>query len=167
MARDNHGFTALHMASQHNDLDTVQAILQGIKTDDIKTHMDNRTSDGKTALMIAKAHRQDDLVELLEGYCSYQARLNRINYTGDIPEHMKSTISGDIMNDPITISSGITFDRRELHQWFGQKHSTTCPITRRTISRDQLAFASTVYLKNMIEQFVTAKEQEHHARLSP
>ncbi len=167
MARDNHGFTALHMASQHNDLDTVQAILQGIKTDDIKTHMDNRTSDGKTALMIAKAHRQDDLVELLEGYYSYQARLNRINYTGDIPEHMKSTISGDIMNDPITISSGITYDRRELHQWFGQKHTTTCPITRRTISRDQLAFASTVYLKNMIEQFVTAKEQAHHARLSP
>ncbi|XP_050236261.1 E3 ubiquitin-protein ligase PUB23-like [Mercurialis annua] len=52
----------------------------------------------------------------------------------DVPSFFICPISLQIMKDPVTISTGMTFDRESIHKWFFSYNHVTCPITKQPVS---------------------------------
>ncbi|KAF5744922.1 E3 ubiquitin-protein ligase PUB23-like [Tripterygium wilfordii] len=54
----------------------------------------------------------------------------------EIPAHFLCPISLQLMRDPVTVSTGITYDRESIEEWlFSYKHNT-CPVTKQVLSSD-------------------------------
>lgn len=53
--------------------------------------------------------------------------------SGDVPPFFLCPISLEIMKDPVTISTGMTFDRESIHKWLFQYNKNTCPVTKQTL----------------------------------
>ncbi|KAK6150303.1 hypothetical protein DH2020_015235 [Rehmannia glutinosa] len=49
-----------------------------------------------------------------------------------IPIHFKCPISLDLMKDPVTLSTGITYDRESIEKWIEAGH-VTCPVTNQVL----------------------------------
>ncbi|XP_050229044.1 U-box domain-containing protein 21-like [Mercurialis annua] len=49
-----------------------------------------------------------------------------------IPTHFKCPISLELMKDPVTLSTGITYDRESIEKWIESGHNT-CPLTNQVI----------------------------------
>ncbi|NP_001312783.1 U-box domain-containing protein 21-like [Nicotiana tabacum] len=49
-----------------------------------------------------------------------------------IPRHFTCPISLDLMKDPVTLSTGITYDRENIEKWI-EAGNQTCPITNQTL----------------------------------
>ncbi|MCL7028320.1 hypothetical protein MKW94_015096 [Papaver nudicaule] len=57
----------------------------------------------------------------------------------DIPTYFICPISLDIMKDPVTLASGITYDRESIEQWLSSSSdssSSYCPVTKLPLHRD-------------------------------
>ncbi|XP_071709596.1 U-box domain-containing protein 21-like [Rutidosis leptorrhynchoides] len=55
-----------------------------------------------------------------------------------IPTHFRCPISLDLMKDPVTLSTGITYDRESIEKWI-QDGNQTCPVTNQIlINFDQI-----------------------------
>ncbi|XP_058182776.1 U-box domain-containing protein 21-like [Rhododendron vialii] len=50
-----------------------------------------------------------------------------------IPINFRCPISLDLMKDPVTLSTGITYDRENIERWI-ESGNNTCPITNRLIT---------------------------------
>ncbi|XP_060168843.1 E3 ubiquitin-protein ligase PUB23-like [Lycium barbarum] len=51
----------------------------------------------------------------------------------EVPSYFLCPISMEVMRDPVTISTGITYDRKNIEKWlFSCKH-TTCPVTNQDL----------------------------------
>ncbi|XP_059311381.1 E3 ubiquitin-protein ligase PUB23-like [Lycium ferocissimum] len=51
----------------------------------------------------------------------------------EVPSYFLCPISMEVMRDPVTISTGITYDRENIEKWlFSCKH-TTCPVTNQDL----------------------------------
>ncbi|XP_057805312.1 E3 ubiquitin-protein ligase PUB24-like [Salvia miltiorrhiza] len=48
----------------------------------------------------------------------------------EVPEYFICPISLQLMTDPVTVSSGITYDRHSIEQWLFTNHNTICPVTK-------------------------------------
>ncbi|KAL7587097.1 hypothetical protein Lser_V15G36950 [Lactuca serriola] len=46
-----------------------------------------------------------------------------------IPEHFRCPISLELMKDPVTLSTGITYDRESVEKWIFEDEKHTCPVT--------------------------------------
>ncbi|KAG8383671.1 hypothetical protein BUALT_Bualt04G0038100 [Buddleja alternifolia] len=53
-----------------------------------------------------------------------------LEYT--IPTHFRCPISLDLMKDPVTLSTGITYDRESIEKWIDAGH-VTCPVTNQVL----------------------------------
>lgn len=49
-----------------------------------------------------------------------------------IPNHYRCPISLDLMKDPVTLSTGITYDRQSIETWI-EAGNVTCPITNQVL----------------------------------
>ncbi|KAG5608434.1 hypothetical protein H5410_019715 [Solanum commersonii] len=49
-----------------------------------------------------------------------------------VPSHFKCPISLDLMKDPVTLSTGITYDRVSIETWI-ENGNQTCPITKKLV----------------------------------
>ncbi|XP_073286285.1 U-box domain-containing protein 20-like [Primulina huaijiensis] len=49
-----------------------------------------------------------------------------------IPSHFRCPISLDLMKDPVTLSTGITCDRKSIEKWI-EAGNVTCPITKKIL----------------------------------
>ncbi|KAK7314681.1 hypothetical protein VNO77_33208 [Canavalia gladiata] len=49
-----------------------------------------------------------------------------------IPNHFRCPISLDLMKDPVTLSTGITYDRESVERWFDEGNFT-CPVTNQIV----------------------------------
>ncbi|GAV74212.1 U-box domain-containing protein [Cephalotus follicularis] len=49
-----------------------------------------------------------------------------------IPNHFRCPISLDLMKDPVTLSTGITYDRESIEKWI-EAGNFTCPVTVRVL----------------------------------
>ncbi|XVF09413.1 hypothetical protein REPUB_Repub07fG0090700 [Reevesia pubescens] len=68
----------------------------------------------------------------------------------EIPTHFLCPISLDLMKDPVTLSSGITYDRESIDAWL-QDGNFTCPVTNQVLrSFDQIPNHS---LRKMIQDW--------------
>lgn len=50
-----------------------------------------------------------------------------------IPRHFRCPISLDLMKDPVTLSTGITYDRESIEKWL-EEGNQTCPVTNQVLS---------------------------------
>ncbi|XP_057970217.1 U-box domain-containing protein 21-like [Malania oleifera] len=50
-----------------------------------------------------------------------------------IPAHFQCPISLDLMKDPVTLSTGITYDRESIEKWI-EAGNRTCPVTNRVLT---------------------------------
>ncbi|PON96791.1 Coatomer beta subunit [Trema orientale] len=68
----------------------------------------------------------------------------------EIPNHFLCPISLDLMRDPVTLSSGITYDRESIETWL-ESGNFTCPVTNQILrSFDQIPNHS---LRKMIQEW--------------
>ncbi|CAJ1882650.1 unnamed protein product [Sphenostylis stenocarpa] len=51
----------------------------------------------------------------------------------DVPSFFVCPISLEIMKDPVTVSTGITYDRESIETWLFSKRNTTCPVTKQPL----------------------------------
>ncbi|KAJ0458129.1 putative U box domain, Zinc finger, RING/FYVE/PHD-type [Helianthus annuus] len=56
----------------------------------------------------------------------------------EIPSYFVCPISLEIMKDPVTLSTGITYDRESIEKWLCTKNHDTCPITRQALTDIEL-----------------------------
>ncbi|KAL8161202.1 hypothetical protein V2J09_012691 [Rumex salicifolius] len=50
-----------------------------------------------------------------------------------IPTDFRCPISLDLMKDPVTLSTGITYDRNSIETWIIDQGHDTCPVTKRVL----------------------------------
>ncbi|PRQ41006.1 putative aminoacyltransferase, E1 ubiquitin-activating enzyme [Rosa chinensis] len=50
-----------------------------------------------------------------------------------IPSHFRCPISLDLMKDPVTLSTGITYDRQSIEKWI-EAGNVTCPTTNQVLT---------------------------------
>ncbi|KAL5722009.1 RxLR effector protein Avr3a [Ranunculus cassubicifolius] len=50
-----------------------------------------------------------------------------------IPNHFRCPISLDLMKDPVTLSTGITYDRESIEKWV-EAGNLTCPVTNQVLT---------------------------------
>ncbi|PSS10075.1 E3 ubiquitin-protein like [Actinidia chinensis var. chinensis] len=51
----------------------------------------------------------------------------------DFPQHFRCPISMELMKDPVTISTGVTYERKSIEKWLFSYKKTTCPTTMQSI----------------------------------
>ncbi|GMI71108.1 plant U-box 23 [Hibiscus trionum] len=56
----------------------------------------------------------------------------------DVPSFFICPISLEIMKDPVTVSTGITYDRESIEKWLFSGKNTTCPVTKQVIADCEL-----------------------------
>ncbi|OIV90418.1 hypothetical protein TanjilG_10904 [Lupinus angustifolius] len=54
----------------------------------------------------------------------------------EVPQYFICPISLQIMKDPVTATTGITYDRDSIEQWLYSNQNTTCPYTKQPLTRD-------------------------------
>lgn len=79
----------------------------------------------------------------------WDAKVKKIK---NVPDNFKCPISLEIMNDPVIIETGITFDKKNIEEWF--VHRNTCPLTRKVV--DKKCIPNNI-LKTMIQEFIEKK----------
>lgn len=52
----------------------------------------------------------------------------------DVPPFFLCPISLEIMKDPVTVSTGITYDRESIEKWLFSGKNKTCPVTKQPLS---------------------------------
>ncbi|KAG2664769.1 hypothetical protein I3843_16G096800 [Carya illinoinensis] len=93
---------------------------------------------------------------------SRKARHDGKKHTGNsdmelvIPNHFRCPISLDLMKDPVTLSSGITYDRESIETWL-ETGKFTCPVTNQMLNGfDQIPNHA---LTKMIQDWCVEKEK--------
>ncbi|CAL5198275.1 unnamed protein product [Lathyrus oleraceus] len=84
----------------------------------------------------------------------YEARISTeiISITCLNPDDFRCPISLELMTDPVTISTGQTYDRASIQKWL-KAGNKTCPKTGENLSSTELVPNTT--LKKLIQQFCT------------
>ncbi|CAI9097592.1 OLC1v1034061C1 [Oldenlandia corymbosa var. corymbosa] len=54
----------------------------------------------------------------------------------EVPDYFICPISLQIMKDPVTAATGITYDRESIEHWLLMRHNTICPVTKQPLPRD-------------------------------
>ncbi|KAK4784126.1 hypothetical protein SAY86_018494 [Trapa natans] len=54
----------------------------------------------------------------------------------DVPPYFICPISLEIMKDPVTVTTGITYDRDSIEMWLSNPKNVTCPVTKQVIPSD-------------------------------
>ncbi|VFQ73104.1 unnamed protein product [Cuscuta campestris] len=71
-----------------------------------------------------------------------------------VPPYFLCPISLEIMKDPVTISTGITYDRQSIERWMlSTKKTTTCPVTQQPLPHDDLVIIPNVTLGRLIRSW--------------
>ncbi|KAE8692720.1 E3 ubiquitin-protein ligase PUB22 [Hibiscus syriacus] len=71
----------------------------------------------------------------------------------DVPPFFICPISLEIMKDPVTVSTGITYDRESIEKWLFSGKNTACPVTKQAISDCELVPNHT--LRRLIQSWCT------------
>ncbi|XP_057514093.1 E3 ubiquitin-protein ligase PUB23-like [Actinidia eriantha] len=56
----------------------------------------------------------------------------------NVPPFFLCPISLEIMKDPVTIPTGITYDRESIEKWIFSEKNSTCPVTKQDLSDPDL-----------------------------
>ncbi|KAI4334174.1 hypothetical protein L6164_018895 [Bauhinia variegata] len=56
----------------------------------------------------------------------------------EVPPHFLCPISLQLMRDPVTVSTGITYDRENIETWLFSCKNSSCPVTKQSLSDTDL-----------------------------
>ncbi|KAL2554216.1 E3 ubiquitin-protein ligase [Forsythia ovata] len=56
----------------------------------------------------------------------------------EVPPYFLCPITLEIMKDPVTVSSGITYDRESIEKWLFSRNNSICPVTKQVVSDSEL-----------------------------
>lgn len=73
----------------------------------------------------------------------------------EVPEYFICPISLQIMQDPVTATSGITYDRHSIEQWLFTNRNTICPVTKHPLHPDNSAVTPNHTLRRLIQAWCT------------
>lgn len=71
-----------------------------------------------------------------------------------VPSYFLCPISLQIMRDPVTLATGITYDRENIEQWLYSANHNTCPVTKQPLSDCDLTPNHT--LRRLIQSWCVA-----------
>ncbi|CAK9181196.1 unnamed protein product [Ilex paraguariensis] len=71
----------------------------------------------------------------------------------EVPPFFLCPISLDIMKDPVTVSTGITYDRESIEKWIFSEKNSECPVTKQVISDSDLT--PNITLRRLIQSWCT------------
>ncbi|KAL8133865.1 U-box domain-containing protein 21-like [Apium graveolens] len=72
-----------------------------------------------------------------------------------IPSHFRCPVSLDLMKDPVTLSTGITYDRESIEKWI-ESGNETCPVTNQVLETFELIPNHSI--RKMIEDWSVDKK---------
>ncbi|KAL6175715.1 hypothetical protein ACLB2K_052354 [Fragaria x ananassa] len=73
-----------------------------------------------------------------------------------IPKHFLCPISLDLMKDPVTLSSGITYDRQSIDTWL-EAGNFKCPVTNQVLRNFDMIPNHT--LRTMIQEWSSQNQR--------
>ncbi|KAK7375229.1 hypothetical protein VNO78_35923 [Psophocarpus tetragonolobus] len=76
----------------------------------------------------------------------------------EIPQFFLCPISLQIMKDPVTTVTGITFDRESIEHWLLKAKDCTCPITKQPLPRNSEFLTPNHTLRRLIQAWCSANE---------
>ncbi|KAF8006936.1 hypothetical protein BT93_K1050 [Corymbia citriodora subsp. variegata] len=71
----------------------------------------------------------------------------------EVPPFFLCPISLEIMRDPVTVLTGITYDRESIETWLSTSNNSLCPVTKQPISEVELTPNHT--LRRLIQSWCT------------
>ncbi|XP_043694090.1 E3 ubiquitin-protein ligase PUB23-like [Telopea speciosissima] len=74
----------------------------------------------------------------------------------EIPQYFICPISLQIMKDPVTAVSGITYDRDSIEQWLSSGKNTMCPVSKQPLPADSYITPNHT-LRRLIQAWCTTK----------
>ncbi|KAH0460089.1 hypothetical protein IEQ34_010752 [Dendrobium chrysotoxum] len=72
-----------------------------------------------------------------------------------IPDHFQCPISLDLMKDPVTATTGITYDRESIEKWL-EMDKSTCPVTNKELTVEDLIPNHSI--RRMIQDWCVANQ---------
>ncbi|KAL2906803.1 U-box domain-containing protein 26 [Bienertia sinuspersici] len=76
-----------------------------------------------------------------------------------IPEFFKCPISLELLSDPVTLSTGQTYDRSSIEKWLSAGNFT-CPVTMQKLH--DLSMVPNHTLRHLIDQWLLKDNHHHH-----
>ncbi|CAM0902345.1 unnamed protein product [Alopecurus aequalis] len=81
--------------------------------------------------------------------------------SAEVPPYFLCPISLEIMRDPVTLATGITYDRASIERWlFDAAHHATCPVTRRKLAPEDREATPNHTLRRLIQAWCAMHEVE-------
>ncbi|CAN4089638.1 unnamed protein product [Withania somnifera] len=71
----------------------------------------------------------------------------------EVPPYFLCPISLEMMKDPVTLSTGITYDRENIEKWIFFAKNQTCPVTKQPLMGRELT--PNVTLRRCIQSWCT------------
>ncbi|KAL7092305.1 hypothetical protein ACP275_12G157700 [Erythranthe tilingii] len=71
----------------------------------------------------------------------------------EIPPYFLCPITLDIMKDPVTVSTGITYDRESIEKWIFSDKNSICPVTKQVLVDPDLT--PNITLRRFIQSWCT------------
>ncbi|KAL6634210.1 hypothetical protein ACP70R_026881 [Stipagrostis hirtigluma subsp. patula] len=82
----------------------------------------------------------------------------------EVPHYFLCPISLEIMRDPVTLATGITYDRASIERWLfsdgGKGAHATCPVTRRALAPGEREATPNHTLRRLIQAWCAAHQVE-------
>uniref|UniRef100_A0ACD5Z620 Uncharacterized protein n=1 Tax=Avena sativa TaxID=4498 RepID=A0ACD5Z620_AVESA len=79
----------------------------------------------------------------------------------EVPPYFLCPISLEIMRDPVTLATGITYDRASIERWlFDAAHRATCPVTRTKLAPEDREPTPNHTLRRLIQAWCALHEVE-------
>lgn len=72
----------------------------------------------------------------------------------EVPSYFLCPITLEIMKDPVTILTGITYDRESIEKWVFSQKNATCPVTKQVLSDVEFMIPN-ITLRRLIQSWCT------------
>ncbi|KAK6126501.1 hypothetical protein DH2020_039735 [Rehmannia glutinosa] len=71
----------------------------------------------------------------------------------EVPPYFICPITLEIMKDPVTVSTGITYDRDSIEKWIFIQKNLTCPVTKQILQNQEIT--PNITLRRLIQSWCT------------
>ncbi|XVF69273.1 hypothetical protein PTKIN_Ptkin11bG0067800 [Pterospermum kingtungense] len=85
----------------------------------------------------------------------------------EIPQYFVCPISLQIMKDPVTVVTGITYDRESIEQWLKTSKDATCPVTKQLLPSSNSDLTPNHNLRRLIQAWSTANVSNNSMDKTP
>ncbi|XP_062217399.1 E3 ubiquitin-protein ligase PUB23-like [Phragmites australis] len=78
----------------------------------------------------------------------------------EVPHYFLCPISLEVMRDPVTLATGITYDRASIERWLFSDGHATCPVTRSALAPHEREATPNHTLRRLIQAWCAAHQVE-------